>query len=431
MYSAASKTPAAKGDEFPILCETCLGPNPYIRMLKQPWGTACKVCERPFTSFRWRPAGHGTRPKKTEICQTCARAKNVCQTCLLDLQFGLPVQVRDASMAVGDRQRTVVPQSDGTREYAAAMSERKIATGEIDAVYKAPMVNSIAEKAKRIAPKYERNLSRICSFYARGECKRGLYCPYRHEKAVDETEAMGDQNLRDRYYGVNDPVAKKILQSMDADGRKKPKGSHGRGNLGAPPVPDDDSIQTLFIGGVTPAITEADLRDLFSKCEGLSHISRIPGRGFAFAEFKTRAAAELAIESTHGFHDVNGARVKISWGKSSRKRPQSDTVHINLEGQGYAADGSQQPLSATGNVRANTEPSLKRARIEQNAVREGQLSEVENQVPLVTGKSQLNTGSPNLEAGKDQQKINIGLPGTAGTRTALEDKRIAAEIGPA
>ena len=34
------------------------------------------------------------RFKKTEVCQTCAKMKNVCQTCMLDLEYGLPVQVR-------------------------------------------------------------------------------------------------------------------------------------------------------------------------------------------------------------------------------------------------------------------------------------------------------------------------------------------------
>ena len=88
--------------DFPILCETCLGPNPYIRMVgfshrslfmlifqqKNKYGDECKVCNRPFTSFRWCP-GRGARFKKTEICQTCAKMKNVCQTCLLDLEYGL------------------------------------------------------------------------------------------------------------------------------------------------------------------------------------------------------------------------------------------------------------------------------------------------------------------------------------------------------
>jgi len=35
--------------------------------------------------YRWCP-GAKMRYKKTEVCQTCARAKNVCQTCLLDLE---------------------------------------------------------------------------------------------------------------------------------------------------------------------------------------------------------------------------------------------------------------------------------------------------------------------------------------------------------
>jgi hypothetical protein len=36
---------------------------------------------------RWNP-GANARFKKTEVCQTCAKIKNVCQTCLLDLEYG-------------------------------------------------------------------------------------------------------------------------------------------------------------------------------------------------------------------------------------------------------------------------------------------------------------------------------------------------------
>jgi pre-mRNA-splicing factor RBM22/SLT11 len=47
--------------------------------------------------FKWNP-GDGGRFKKTEICTTCAKIKGTCQTCLLDLEYGLPVQVRDAAL---------------------------------------------------------------------------------------------------------------------------------------------------------------------------------------------------------------------------------------------------------------------------------------------------------------------------------------------
>ena len=83
--------------DFPIVCQTCLGENPYVRMMKSYFNKECKICFRPFTVFRWKP-GVKARYKKTEICQTCAKAKNVCQTCLLDLEYGLPVEVRDKFM---------------------------------------------------------------------------------------------------------------------------------------------------------------------------------------------------------------------------------------------------------------------------------------------------------------------------------------------
>lgn len=55
------------------------------------------------------------RFKKTEICQTCAKLRNVCQTCLLDLQYGLPTQVRDTALGMTNE----APTSDINREYYA------------------------------------------------------------------------------------------------------------------------------------------------------------------------------------------------------------------------------------------------------------------------------------------------------------------------
>lgn len=70
-------------------------------------GQECKICNRPFTVFRWNP-GQGGRFKKTEVCTTCAKIKGVCQTCLLDLEYGLPVQVRDAAL----QRKNEAPTSD-------------------------------------------------------------------------------------------------------------------------------------------------------------------------------------------------------------------------------------------------------------------------------------------------------------------------------
>ena len=80
-------------------------------------GRRLTLFPRDWQVFRWLP-GQGMRYKKTEICGVCAKAKNCCQTCLLDLQFGLPTQVRDTVLNVQSK----APTSDINREYYAQNS---------------------------------------------------------------------------------------------------------------------------------------------------------------------------------------------------------------------------------------------------------------------------------------------------------------------
>ena len=80
-------------NDFPIVCNNCLGKNQYIRFLKSNYNSECKICNRPFTVFSFKNSND--KFKKTEICSLCSKIKNVCQFCLLDLQFGLPIEIRD------------------------------------------------------------------------------------------------------------------------------------------------------------------------------------------------------------------------------------------------------------------------------------------------------------------------------------------------
>lgn len=59
--------------DFPIVCETCLGPNPYVRMQRIEFGGECHISGRPYTVFRWRP-GNDARYVNILLVVTTRRA---------------------------------------------------------------------------------------------------------------------------------------------------------------------------------------------------------------------------------------------------------------------------------------------------------------------------------------------------------------------
>jgi len=291
--------------DFPILCQTCLGDNPYIRMTKEKYGKECKICTRPFTVFRWCP-GAKMRFKKTEVCQTCAKLKNVCQTCMLDLEYGLPIQVRDAALKIKDE----LPKSDVNREYYLQNVDQSLAdagaVGPGGSLGKLPSHKSeLLAKLARTTPYYKRNRPHICSFWVKGECKRGEECPYRHEKPTDPDDPLSQQNFKDRYYGVNDPVAEKLLKRAQAMPHLEP--------------PEDASITTLYVGGLDETVTEQDIKNAFYSFGEIRSLTVVPKQGCAFIQFTSRKSAEKAAEGTFNKLLIRGNKMTIRWGKSQGK----------------------------------------------------------------------------------------------------------------
>ena len=110
--------------EFPVVCSGCLGTVKYLRMMKTQFDRACRVCDRPFTVFRWRP-GNKERFKKTEICQVCAKVKNVCQACVGDLQTGQQLKDRDATLEMDNK--FGAPKDIVNLDYWAQINAEKVA----------------------------------------------------------------------------------------------------------------------------------------------------------------------------------------------------------------------------------------------------------------------------------------------------------------
>ncbi|XP_077125936.1 pre-mRNA-splicing factor RBM22 isoform X2 [Ranitomeya variabilis] len=289
---------------------TSLGSNTYNRQnwedaTKEKYGKECKICARPFTVFRWCP-GVRMRFKKTEVCQTCSKLKNVCQTCLLDLEFGLPIQVRDAGVSFKDD----MPRSDVNKEYYTQNMEREISNSDgtrpVGGLGKAPSSSDMLLKLARTTPYYKRNRPHICSFWVKGECKRGEECPYRHEKPTDPDDPLADQNIKDRYYGINDPVADKLLKRASTMPRLDP--------------PEDKTITTLYVGGLGDNINESELRNHFYQFGEIRTITVVQRQQCAFIQFATRQSAETAAEKSFNKLIVNGRRLNVKWGRSQAAR---------------------------------------------------------------------------------------------------------------
>eukprot|EP00923_Selenidium_pygospionis_P011405 GHVN01019700.1.p1 GENE.GHVN01019700.1~~GHVN01019700.1.p1 ORF type:complete len:370 (+),score=27.66 GHVN01019700.1:35-1144(+) len=287
-----------EGASFPILCETCLGDNPFVRMTCANADKECKICARPFTVFRWQP-GRKARFKSTIVCQSCAKLKNVCQTCLFDLEYGLPVQVRDRYLE--DHVKLDLPESRVNRDYIAGQM-----SSQTESLTYGKSANPMLAKLARTTPYYPRNRARICSFWQRGECTRGETCPFRHE-ASDGDPDLANQNIKNRYTGESDPVAEKIFKRVE--------------QLNALHPPEDKRITTLYLGGLTQDIGENDIRDQFYSFGEIRSIKMIPRQGCAFVTFTSRQAAEEAAEKLHKTLVINDQKIKLLWGRPNTAGP--------------------------------------------------------------------------------------------------------------
>ena len=349
---------AWEGDtEFPLVCETCLGDNPYVRMTKEPHGKKCKICENPFTVFAWQ-AGTKGRLKKVEICRSCAQAKNVCQVCVYDLQYGLPVKVRDRILRESGAGGAVaaVPQSNANRAWYTAQQQRALDQGQtVNAITDGSGSHQLAhaklQEMARMEPRYERNLPKLCSFFARGECDRGANCPFRHEMPRDRNDPMSKQTTKDRFFGTSDPVANKILGRKRRQEQEQQKRDEVEGYDKA-----QATVYLRFQGeGPYPNLTEMDIRDKFYAFGEIVAVRIQSDKGQAFVEYTQPEAAELAIASLNR-KEFLGRTIYTAWARAPKRGETEGHVRRrgdeDYNGENGAADdndtSNKRHMAATG-----------------------------------------------------------------------------------
>ncbi|KAH7831067.1 pre-mRNA-splicing factor RBM22/SLT11 [Monocercomonoides exilis] len=309
-----------------------------IRMTKEPFGKECKICQKPFNVYRWKPKipDGDARYKKTEICPDCAKEKNVCQTCLLDLMHGLPVQVRD-SLYSGtggvEASDPSVPKSVVNIDYHFALNrmreETEPGSGEnkkAPSLISEPVKDAIAALSHS-TPYYKRNKAHICSFWVKGECKRGDECPYLHE--MPKTGPLSKQNFKDRYFGVDDPVAEKMLGKLKENGTLPQTTSRSAVSDVFTP-PSDGTIKSIWIVGIEESgrkkeECEKAIKEAFQRFGAIERVYYLTGKASAIVTFVSRSIAEAAMvkirEEGKGRAAVpfEGKEIRIRWGQASKK----------------------------------------------------------------------------------------------------------------
>lgn len=262
-----------------------------------------KICTRPFTVFRWK-TDRTARQKRTNLCLTCARLKNCCQCCMLDLSFGLPIVVRDAAL----KMITPGPNSEINREYYAQNHEKEIEEGRgaIEAYEKTD------EKARDL-------LRRL----AQSEPH------YKKQRRLEEEGAASGQKM------IEGPSSEGARPGpiRTKDSRPAGYGPPSRPVKGAsrarpfpntatlPPQPQDilppadKNVMSLFVTGVEDDLPEHEIRVFFSQYGALRSLVCSHRSHCAFINYMTRDTAEAAAAACQGRAVVKGVPLRVQWGK--------------------------------------------------------------------------------------------------------------------
>lgn len=286
--------------DFPSSCERCLPDNPYVQMLKQDYAAECKICTRPFTVFTWK-ADRTSRTKRTNICLTCARLKNCCQCCMLDLSFGLPITVRDAAL----KMVAPGPQSDINREYYAQEHEKELEEGRgaVEAYEKTD------EKARDLL----RRLANSEPYYKK-------------QRRLEAAEEAGESSSTQKQIGYGPgPIRTADSKRGGSTARTGRGGSRATrpfpGTAQLPPQPEDilppadPNVTSLFVTGVEDDLPEHAIRTFFTPFGQIRSIVCSHRSHCAFINYATREGAEAAAHHCQGKAVIQGCPLRIRWGK--------------------------------------------------------------------------------------------------------------------
>ena len=298
-------------DSTPAVCDTCLGTNPYVEMKRLRNGAECKICSKPFTVFKWSSqdgnASSSSR-KKTVICLTCARSKNRCQSCLLDLTLGIPIEMRDKLFKIAklDAAKDLNMSTDIVSDAKNATS-RLYNSNLLEEKLKNEEITHLADN-ENLKKKLEENL----------------------EASLSKQDSKSSEKRQGNSSG-KDPISLSKQELLDLI-----KSFPFNGNLQF--RPKNTNVRSFFFFGNGASLSMFQIKDYFIGLtpeftkEIISSLYTQNAGKFGYIEFKTRGIAEKIADIVYGHQKkvlgcekykspclvvVSGAPMRICWAANS------------------------------------------------------------------------------------------------------------------
>ena len=281
-------------DEFPAICERCLGADRNVKMLKQNNGAECKTCSRPFNVYMWKPSISIKKHSKTIICLTCARSRNCCQSCMFDITYGIPLDVRDAALKMaGISNGTPLLKATKNKEVKAIMADK------LESKFKSEDEEGESSRNQEAARDILTKLSQ----------KLNESSPKFLTSKSDKRE-RGNANLKD----LKNVDISKILSKLPFNGV-------------ITPPPADESVTSFFIFGINDDLPQYVINEYiqkFGKVKNLTIVHRAKAGFITFIDRKGAEAfaSEIALlgrnknKATPGILVLDGKYpTRVCWGK--------------------------------------------------------------------------------------------------------------------
>jgi len=150
-----------------------------------------------------------------------------------------------------------------------------------------------------------------------------------------ETERDRSHSEMNGHFLSNRPIRVSL-----ATARKNMPAMGGPGGMMAMQAPHpsdfDPTNTTLFIGGLSSAVSEDQLRALFGRFGDIIYVKIPAGKGCGFVQFVLRTSAERAMAAMNSSVLGNSA-IRISWGRSSSRAANHAAQLATLAGLPAAA----------------------------------------------------------------------------------------------